>query len=93
VLRCRASRQTYDTSETCKNFGPIRLEFGKVQSKVSLKYDSWHKDVLGKFGNLLGGEMQEFYGTVGKVCIISASHAYVKMAVNELHFFRCYWYR
>ena len=37
-----------------------------MQSKVSLKYDSWHKDVLSKFGTLLGLEMTQFHGQISK---------------------------
>lgn len=59
-------RKTFDTSETRKNLGPIVVDFGKVQSKVTLKYDSWHKDVLSKFGQLLGSNMQDFYQNVSK---------------------------
>ncbi len=42
------------------------MDYAKVQSKVSLKYDSWHKEVLQKFGSALGSEMQTFYGDVSK---------------------------
>jgi dynein heavy chain 1 len=56
-----------DTTDTCKDFGPIRIAFAKVQSKVNLKYDSIHKEVLGKFGSMLGTEMQDFHGLVSKV--------------------------
>ena len=63
----RLTRKTFDTSDTKNEFGPIRIEFGKVQSKVSLKYDSWHKDVLSKFGNLLGNKMTDFHTSVSKV--------------------------
>ncbi len=63
----RLARKTFDTSETKQEFGPIVIEFGKVQSKVSLKYDSWHKEVLSKFGNMLGGKMTDFHGSVSKV--------------------------
>ena len=27
------ARKTFDTSETYKDFGPVRIEFGKVQDK------------------------------------------------------------
>jgi len=27
---CRNSRKTFDTSETSKEFGPIKIDFGKV---------------------------------------------------------------
>ena len=39
----------------------------QVQSKVSLKYDSWHKEVLTKFGSFLSNEMTEFHATISKV--------------------------
>ena len=62
----KKSRATFDTSESKKEFGPIVIDYQKVQSKVSLKYDSWHKDALGKFGSLLGTEMGSFHGAIGK---------------------------
>merc|ERR1719422_1263221 len=62
----RKSRATFDTSEVKKEFGPIVIDYAKVQSKVSLKYDSWHKDALGKFGSLLGTEMSDFHANIGK---------------------------
>jgi len=40
----------------------------KVQSKVGLKYDAWHKEIVSKFGNMLGTEMLDFHGQVSKVC-------------------------
>jgi len=39
----------------------------QVQSKVGLKYDAWHKEIVSKFGNMLGAEMVEFHGQVSKV--------------------------
>ena len=43
------------------------FSFSQVQSKVNLKYDAWHKEILNKFGSLIGTDMQDFYGTVSKV--------------------------
>ncbi len=62
----RRSRATFDTSETRKEFGPLIVDYGKVQSKVSLKYDSWHKDALSKFGNMLSTEMTTFHSQISK---------------------------
>ncbi|KER29805.1 hypothetical protein T265_03604 [Opisthorchis viverrini] len=62
----KSMRQHFDVAESQKEFGPIVIMFGKVQSKVSLKYDNWHKDILSKFGNHLGTEMQELYNEVSK---------------------------
>lgn len=63
----RKARATFDTTEVRKEFGPVVIDYAKVQSKVSLKYDSWHKDVLSKFGSQLGIEMTDFHSTVSKV--------------------------
>ena len=62
----KKSRATFDTSETKKEFGPVVIDYVKVQSKVSLKYDSWNKDALGKFGSLLGTERTNFHGNICK---------------------------
>ncbi|XP_043279701.1 dynein heavy chain, cytoplasmic isoform X3 [Venturia canescens] len=62
----KKTRTTFDTSDTRREFGPVIIDFAKVQSKVSLKYDSWHKETLGKFGSLLGNEMASFHSQVSK---------------------------
>ncbi|XP_053373809.1 cytoplasmic dynein 1 heavy chain 1-like isoform X4 [Mercenaria mercenaria] len=62
----KSARKTFDTSETQKEIGPIIVQFGKVQSKVTLKYDSWHKDVLSRFGSMLSNEMTEFHSHIQK---------------------------
>ena len=67
VCTRRTARKTFDTTESYKQFGPIRIDYGKVQSKVSLKYDSWHKDALSRFGAMLGTEMHDFHKNVSKV--------------------------
>lgn len=62
----KESRKSFDTQETHKMFGPISIDYTKVQSKVNVKYDAWHKDVLSKFGHLLGNELQDFHAHVSK---------------------------
>ncbi|XP_030020118.2 dynein heavy chain, cytoplasmic isoform X1 [Manduca sexta] len=62
----KKSRTTFDTSDTRREYGPVVIDFARVQSKVALKYDAWHKEVLGKFGALLGGEMVQFHGQLAK---------------------------
>ncbi|VDN96525.1 unnamed protein product [Rodentolepis nana] len=54
-------RKHFDVSESKKSFGPILIDFEKVQSTVTMKYDTWHKEILNKFGSNLGNEMQDFY--------------------------------
>jgi dynein heavy chain 1, cytosolic len=33
---------------------------------VNVKYDAWHKDVLNKFGSLLGNSMRNFHADLAK---------------------------
>ncbi|KAL1138869.1 hypothetical protein AAG570_008931 [Ranatra chinensis] len=69
-MRClsdvKKSRTTFDTSETRRQFGPIVIDYAKVQSKVALKYDSLDKEILAKFGALLGNEMATFHTHISK---------------------------
>ncbi|RWS14208.1 Dynein heavy chain: cytoplasmic-like protein [Dinothrombium tinctorium] len=66
LIEIKKSRATFDTTETRKEIGPIVVDYAKVQSKVTLKYDSWHKEVLGKFGSLLGNEMAALHTVISK---------------------------
>ncbi|CAI4230233.1 unnamed protein product [Auanema sp. JU1783] len=66
LVEIRKSRSTFDTQDYQKAIFPVVIDYSKVQSKVSLKYDYWHKEVLQKFGSALGGEMQQFFGVVSK---------------------------
>lgn len=67
LVQIRKARGTFDNAETRKEFGPVIIDYGKVQSKVNLKYDSWHKEVLSKFGQMLGQNMTEFHSQISKV--------------------------
>ncbi|XP_078516318.1 cytoplasmic dynein 1 heavy chain 1 [Lissotriton helveticus] len=66
LVQIRKARATFDNAETRKEFGPVIIDYGKVQSKVNLKYDSWHKEVLSKFGQMLGQNMTEFHSQISK---------------------------
>lgn len=65
----------------------------KVQSKVSLKYDSWHKEVLSKFGSLLGNEMVDFHSAISKVNQFKFSscikiHTCVKINILDIYLYK-----
>lgn len=67
LIEIRNSRATFDTSEARKQIGPIVIDYARVQSKVSLQYDSWHKDkVMTKFVTLLGTEMSNIHMAISK---------------------------
>lgn len=64
---CRDSRKLLDSSDVRRCFGPVVIEYGKVQSKVMLKFDNWHKEVLTSFGKLLNEQMIGFHREIAKV--------------------------
>ena len=66
LVEIKRSRAVFDTTDTRKEIGPIIIDYAKVQSKVTLKYDSWHKEVLSKFGQLLGNEMSSLHTVISK---------------------------
>ncbi|VDN07087.1 unnamed protein product [Thelazia callipaeda] len=66
LIEIRKSRATFDTQETRKEIFPVIVDYTKVQSKVSLKYDYWHREILQKFGSSVGHEMQTFFSDISK---------------------------
>lgn len=54
LAQLRQSRVVFDTVETQKSFGPITVDFSKVQHGVTVKYDAWHRELLGAFARMLG---------------------------------------
>ena len=53
----KLARSTFDTSEVDRRFGPIIIDFEAVRDKVNHKYDSWHREFLGKFASLLSNSV------------------------------------
>lgn len=88
IKQCRT---TFDTSDTRRSFGPIVVDYAKVQSKVSLKYDSWHKDVLSKFGQLLGQEMTQFHAQVSECYKWSLCMIYPPYSLSRVMWIRPKW--
>lgn len=67
LIEIKNSRTTFDTSDTRKRIGPILIDYARVQSKVALQYDSWHKDkVMTKFASLLSAEMINVHSAISK---------------------------
>lgn len=66
LVEIKKARRTFDNSETSKSFGPIVVDYAQVQTRVNMKYDALHKDILSLFGNKLGTVMNEFYIAIQK---------------------------
>ena len=62
----RTARSTFDTAETCKDFGVCIIDYTNAQSKVNAKYDSWQRELLARYGSKLGLAMKNMYATVLK---------------------------
>ncbi|KAI7899864.1 dynein heavy chain [Cokeromyces recurvatus] len=66
LLEIKKARSTFDNSETEQSFGPLVIDYEQVQSKVNQKYDQWQREILNKFGSLLGTSMRNFHTSVSK---------------------------
>ena len=62
VTELRASRSLFDTEETNKTFGAITVDFAKVQSGVVIKFDAWHKEMMGAFAGILHEKIRKMLG-------------------------------
>ncbi|CAE7031283.1 Dync1h1 [Symbiodinium sp. CCMP2456] len=56
----------FEGSEQEKYFGPIVVDYSKVQSRVKAKYDQWHRDLLNSFGEKVREAMSEFFRQVNQ---------------------------
>ncbi|CAF3748715.1 unnamed protein product [Rotaria sordida] len=62
----KESRKALDTQETYKSFGPLIIDFSKIQSKIGVKYDNWHHDLLRKFGQIIQTVANDFYTNISE---------------------------
>lgn len=54
LVEIKKSRSMVDTQDTELELFPFIVDYNKVQTKVSVKYDYWQREVLQKFGLTLG---------------------------------------
>ncbi|OZJ04271.1 hypothetical protein BZG36_02479 [Bifiguratus adelaidae] len=66
LAEIKKARSTFDNSETEQSFGPIVIDYEQVQSKVNAKYDQWQREILNRFGGLLGTSMRDFHSAISK---------------------------
>ena len=62
----RKTRETFDTSESSRTFGPLTIDYEQVQTKVTGKYDQWQHDIRLKFAGRLGNRMREIFAELEK---------------------------
>ena len=56
----KQGRKTFDTGENEKTFGAIIIDYSSVQTKVSNKYDNWHKEIMNQFALQTNEGMKQF---------------------------------
>jgi dynein heavy chain 1 len=64
LLEAAEARSTLDSSANIAKFGPIAVKYGKVQSQIILKYDSWQKELQWSFATILAQGIVETHGTI-----------------------------
>jgi len=64
LTEIKNERSTFDNSTTEKHFGPLVIDYRSVQSKISNKYDNWHKEILKKFADTMLDNMKSFYQNI-----------------------------
>lgn len=57
----RENRKTFDNSQTERYFGPIIIDYRLVLNRINTKYDSWHNEIIGHFGNKFGETLKAFH--------------------------------
>lgn len=60
------ARSTLDASASTESFGPVTVNYAKVQSQILLKYDSWQKELQASFAQILGQCITETHEKISK---------------------------
>lgn len=60
------ARSTLDASASMADFGPVVVNYAKVQSQILLKYDSWQKELQASFAQILGQCVSETHEQISK---------------------------
>ena len=66
LLEAAEARSTLDSSATKAKFGPVVVEYAKVQSQINLKYDSWQKELQSSFAAILSQCIHETHDKISK---------------------------
>jgi dynein heavy chain 1 len=59
LMESAEARSAVDLSATSAEFGPVTVKYSKVQSQITLKYDSWQKELQSSFATVLAQSIQD----------------------------------
>lgn len=54
LVESAEARSAVDLSSVSTDFGAVSVKYSKVQSQITLKYDSWQKELQASFASILG---------------------------------------
>ncbi|PFH31617.1 dynein heavy chain [Besnoitia besnoiti] len=57
----KAARSTFDTHESREDFGATVVDHKQAQSKLNIKYDAWHREILHAFGQKVASRTEAFF--------------------------------
>ena len=57
----RKARSTFDTSDSSKSFGNVKVIYEQAQTKVTSKYDQWQHGLIVNFATRLGARINEVF--------------------------------
>jgi dynein heavy chain 1, cytosolic len=62
LLESAEARSAVDLSSVSTDFGAVSVKYSKVQSQITLKYDSWQKELQSSFASILGQCIRDAHG-------------------------------
>ncbi|KAJ2638163.1 dynein heavy chain [Coemansia sp. RSA 1286] len=85
LLEIKRARSTFDNSETAKFIGAhCVVDYEQVQSKVNAKYDGWQREILNKFGQMLGQAMRDACQAISSARHELESHSAESSTTSEV---------
>jgi dynein heavy chain 1 len=66
LIEASQARTTLDASASLAEFGPVTVKYGKVQSQINLKYDSWQKELQASFASILAQCITESHEKISR---------------------------
>jgi hypothetical protein len=66
LTEIKKTQTTFDTSDTQKSFGVCAVDYEQVHARVNAKYDAWQRDILSRFGVMLGNAIKEMHAAILK---------------------------
>ena len=71
----KQGRKTFDTGDSEKIFGAIIINYSSVQTKVSNKYDSWHKEIMNQFAQQTNEDLKQFNKNINEAKSVLENNA------------------